>query len=69
MAQSIIQDLACQQIVNYVTFRIILVGCPKDVGFPVVNFWKSGVNLVSYFFLVDVTALTEKQTKLFCSAK
>jgi len=26
------QDLACQQIANYVTFRTILVGCPKDVA-------------------------------------
>jgi len=55
------QDLACQQIVNYVTFCTILVGCPKDVGFPFVNFGKSGVNLVSYFFLLVVTALTEKK--------
>ena len=51
------QYLACQQIVNYVTFCTILVGCLKDVGFPFVNFAKSGVNLVSYFLLLVVTAL------------
>ena len=51
------QDLACQQIVNYVTFCTILVGCPKDVGFPFVNFGKSGVNLVSHFLLLVVTTL------------
>ena len=46
------QDLGCQQIVNYVTFCTIL-----DVGFPFVSFGKSGVNLVSYFLLLVVTAL------------
>ena len=37
-------------------------GCPKDVGFPFVNFGKNGVNLISYFFVLVVTAVTENQT-------
>ena len=63
------QDLACQQIVHYVTFRTILVGCPKDVGFPFVTFGKSGVNLASYFFLLVVIALKEKETNFSVLSK
>ena len=50
------EDLVWCQVVNYITFRSILMSRSKDVGLPFVQLRNGWFNIMSQFFLLIVTA-------------